>query len=113
MTTPQQAEETLSATAQQTIDLSQRVFGGPHVFVGVIFKNSGGSVVTPSAGTYTIDVLPVGMANFQTVDSGTDIDATVAPDQLSFAANAQTLRYTPTGITGADDITINISSNVS
>lgn len=113
MTTPKFFSESFDATATSIMDLSQRVGNAPHVFVGVTFRDSGGAAVTPSGGTYTIEIRPVGMENYQPIRGATDIIATEAPEPLDFAINSQSLRYTPTGITDAHKIQISVTGNFS
>jgi hypothetical protein len=99
------------STSTSTIDLTEDgVSQTPHVFIAVKFI-TGGVVVTPSAGTYTIEVKGVGMDNFEAITNGTAIDATAAPATLSYATNAEELRYTPTGVTGADEVQITVTGN--
>lgn len=112
MTTPKNSQKTFDATTTNIMDLSQGVGNAPHVFIGITFRDSSGDPVTPSAGTYTIEVRPVGMENYQSIADGTAIDATEAPIPLDFATNAQSLRYTPTGITGAAKIQITAMGNM-
>lgn len=111
MTRPSIINEALDATTQGEIDLTQHSVLGTHIFIGIRFTDSSDNTVTPSAGTYTIDVKVIGMDDFESVVDGSDINATNSPSLLSFAANAQTIRYTPTGITGADLINLTISAN--
>lgn len=100
-----------NAATTTTIDLTEDgVNQTPHVFIALKFI-TGGSVVTPSAGTYTIEVRGAGMDNFEAIIDGTAIDATVVPATLSYATNADELRYTPTGITGADEVQITVTGN--
>lgn len=102
---------TISASSTASFDLSaDGINQTPHVFIAVQFQ-TGGSPVTPSAGTYTIEVKGVGMDNFEAIIDGTAIDATAAPATLSYATNAEELRYTPTGVTGANDIQITVTGN--
>jgi len=113
MTTPENIQKTFDATTTNIIDLSQRVGNAPHVFIGITFRDSSGDPVTPSGGTYTIEVRPVGMENYQSIVDGTSIDATGTPAPLDFAINAQSLRYTPSSVTGAANIQITVSGNFS
>lgn len=102
-----------SATATGTIDLTQRrIQDTPHVFIGIKFIGAGGAVVTPSAGTFSITIRTVGMNNFESIPSGDAIDATAALNTLSFAANAEELKYVPTGITGANEVIITVTGNL-
>jgi len=106
--------KTFDATATSTIDLTEReIQNTPHVFIGIKFIGAGGSVVTPSAGTYSITVRTSGMDNFESIPSGDAIDATAAVNTLSFASNAVELKYTPTGITGANEVRITVTGNLS
>ncbi len=102
---------TLSATATDTIDLTERqVQETPHVFVGIKFIVAG-AVVTPSAGTFSVTARIRGMDNFESIPSGDTIDATAALSSLSFAGNADELKYTPVGIIGADEVQIVVTGN--
>lgn len=102
---------TLSATATATIDLKDRqVQETPHVFIGIKFLVAG-LVVTPSAGTFSITARIRGMDNFESIPSGDAIDATAALSSLSFAGNADEIKYTPAGITGADEVRITVTGN--
>lgn len=103
----------LSATATNTIDLSEEIAYRPHVFVGIQFRDADNLVVTPSAGTFSITVRTVGMANFESITDGDAIDATAALAALSFATNADELKYTPVGITGAVRVQITVRGNIS
>ena len=113
MNTPQHHCQPFDVTETGIMDLSQKISGAPHVFIGVVFSDDQGETVTPSGGTYTIDINPVGMDNFKPIRGGTDIVATTSPELLDFATNAQKLRFTPNGITGADKIRITVTGNVS
>lgn len=105
--------ETRVATSAADIDLrNDAIQTTPHVFITVKFLLSD-VVTTPSAGTYTIEVRAIGMDNFEAITNGTAIDATAASATLSYAANAEELRYTPTGITGVDAVQITIAGNYS
>ncbi len=110
---PRGVSRRFNAGSTSTIDLSEDgVNQTPHVFIAVKFI-TGGSVVTPGAGTYTIEARGAGMDNFEAIIDGTAIDATAAPATLSYATNADELRYTPTGVTGADEVQITVTGNYS
>jgi len=111
MTRPSIVTEALDATIQGEVDLTTASVLGARIFVGIRFTDNSDVTVTPGAGTYTIDVKPLGMDAFQPITNGTDIAATASPISLDFAANAQSVRYTPTGVTVADLIKLTISSN--
>lgn len=113
MTRPSIVIEALDATIQGEIDLTTRSILGTHTFIGIRFTDNSDVTVTPSAGTYTIDVKPLGMDIFESIEAGTGIDATATPISLDFAVNAQSVRYTPTGVTGANLIKITVSANAS
>ena len=105
---------TFDATATSTLDLTERELQNtPHVFIGVKFIGAGGSFVTPSAGTFSLTVKSRGMENFESIQSGDVIDATAALSSLSFTGNATALKYTPTGITGANEVRITVTGNLS
>ena len=104
---------TKSATATATIDLTERqVQETPHVFIGIKFLVAG-LPVTPSAGTFSITARIRGMDNFESIPSGDTIDATAVLSSLSFAGNADEIKYTPIGITGADEVQIVVTGNFS
>jgi hypothetical protein len=101
----------IQAASTGTIDLTEDgVSQTPHVFIAVKFITAG-IIVTPGAGTYTIDVRGVGMPDYEAITDGTAIDATAATETLSYATNAEELRYTPTGVTGADEVQITVTGN--
>jgi len=108
-------DKTISATATGTIDLTGNIQESPHVFIALQFLDSGGAVITPTGGTYTITVKTNGMAIFEAITDGTAIDATAAVSTLSFAGNAQALQYAPTSVTGNDvtSVKITVSANKS
>ena len=99
------------ATQETIVDLSQQISGTPHVFVGYKFLDSSNNVVTPSAGTFSFTVKCAGMEIFEDIVGGVDIDATFPLSSLNFSANADALKYTPSGIIGADDIEITVIGN--
>lgn len=106
--------EVLPATTTSTIDLTdRRVETTPHVFVGIKFIGAGGAIVTPSAGTFSITIKTIGMEVFESITGGDAINATVALAALSFATNADSLKYTPVGITGANEVQITVTGNLS
>lgn len=105
--------EKLSATATDTIDLSQKIVHTPHVTIGIRFLNGAGAVVTPSAGTFSIMIKVVGNEKFHNIVGGNNIDATSALDELSFAGNGETLKYVPVSIAGAVTVEINLQGNES
>lgn len=82
-----------------------------HVFVALHYTDSVGAPVTPTDGTFTIDINPIGMSTFIEIGMGTDVDATLPLCLLSYSANTDNLRYTPTGIVGADKVEISIQFN--
>lgn len=102
----------ISATSQGTVDLTPEISSTPHVFIGIEFQDGGGSPVTPSGGTYTIDIKPKG-SSFEDIGGGNDIDATESPDILSYGTNATDLRYTPDSVTGAVNVQLTVSGNSS
>lgn len=101
----------ISATVESTFDLSGGVDLKARVTLGITFFDATGNVVTPSAGSYTITASPIGMANFLNIIDGDNIDATLPVPSLSYAANADALKYTPTGITGVTSIEITAKGN--
>ena len=105
----------ISATATGVIDLTGNILKSPHVFIGIAFLDSGGAVITPTAGTYTINIKLNGMEVFEAITGGTAIDATTAVSTLTFAGNAQSLQYVPTSVSGNDvtNIRVTISANKS
>lgn len=104
---------TLPATTTTTIKLTDRqVQETPHVFIGIKFLVAG-AAVTPSAGTFSITARIRGMDNFESITDGDAIDATAALESLSFAGNVDELKYTPAGITGADEVQIVVTGNLS
>lgn len=107
--------KTVSATAAATIDVTGNFLESVHAFIKVKFLDSGGAVITPTAGTYDFTVQPDGMDNFETITDGSAIDATAAVSQLSFLANASAVKYTPTAIAGNDvtNIVITLTANKS
>lgn len=103
---------TLLANATDTIDLTEgQVQETPHVFIGIKFLVAG-VAVTPSAGTFSITARIRGMDDFESIPGGDTIDATAALSSLSFAGNADEIKYTPAGITGADEVRITITGNL-
>ena len=52
------------------------------------------------------------MDNFESIPSGDAIDATAAITTLSFAGNATDVKYTPTGIVGANEVQITVTGNL-
>ena len=105
----------ISATTTGTLDLTGNILESPHVFIAVAFLDSGGAVITPTAGTYDITAKLNGMEVFEAITNGTAIDATAAVATLSFAGNAQSLQYAPTAIAGNDvtNVRITVSANKS
>lgn len=97
----------IDATATGTIDLTNGIDMVPRVFIGITFYDSG-VIVTPTAGTYTIEIMPVGMENYLGVIYGEDVEAIEEVPLLSYAGNAKTLRYTPTGIADSDRVEITL-----
>ena len=113
MSLPTRVNESISATATGTIALSAGIALKPHVLVGITFLDAAEAVVTPTAGTYSITGRPEGQENYLALINGTAIDATAAVQQLSYAGNINSLKYTPIGITGATSIKITITGNAS
>ena len=102
----------ISATAQSDIDIKGTTLDDPHVFITRTFLDANGDPVTPTGGTYSIQIKLLGMPNFETIPSGTGIAASDAsPNTLSFAGNAETLRYIPSSIVGAVNVQITVIGN--
>lgn len=97
----------IDATAAGTIDLTGSIDRKSRVSIGVTFYNSG-VITTPTDGTYTITVSPVGMNNFLGIIGGENVDATLDAPFLSYSGNATVLRYVPSGIAGVDKIEITL-----
>lgn len=95
----------IDATAIGTIDLTNGIDNVSQVFIGITFYNSG-AIATPTDGTYTIEIQLVGMDNYLGVIYGEDVPAVEESPLLSYSGNAKALRYTPSGITGVDQIEI-------
>ena len=73
----------------------------PHVFLSIRFFDSGGLPVTPSGGTFAIEVQTQGnQPNWEDPPEPT-IDAT-APTTVDWASNTYGVRVTPTSLTGVD-----------
>ncbi len=84
------------------ITLSELDITKPHCFAGVqFFSDAEGAVsVIPSAGTVLIEIQTIN--NAPIFESVLDNPITAkAPITITWAANTQSVRATPTGITGA------------
>lgn len=112
ITTPVIFDQTFDATTAATLVLSPSGRNITHAFIGLTYLDGGGSVVTPSAGTVTITVkTTVNPEVDEAITGGTAVDVTAALNSFSFAANAESVTVTPTGVTGATDVRIRITTN--
>ena len=102
---------TISVNTPTTIDLGNVAEMGSHVFIATRFIDSNGLTVTPTSGTFTLEVLPSGMDVAQSIVDGTDILANTVLSLLSYSANTDKVIYTPNIIVGADRIVITITAN--
>lgn len=83
-----------------------------HCFAGIQFFNdaAGTVVATPTAGTILIEIRTVNTTPvFETIPANT-VDAT-APATISWAANTQAVRATPTGVVGATHYKLIVTCN--
>jgi len=81
----------------------------PFVQVGFTFVDANGAVVTPGAGTLTIEGKTiVNPDHAEAIINGTAIDATVTPITLFFTGAASSIEVSGSGITTATNIIIRI-----
>ena len=106
-------EDGLAPNSTWTVEQPTAILYKPHFFLGITFY-AAGSVVSPTAGTFTIEVETWNNPGvWQAVDSGTDVDATAALSTLSVAGNVKAVRYTPTSVSGnsVDEVVLRTSAN--
>lgn len=96
---------------ESLMDLTSGISDLPRVILGIQFYDSNNLPVTPSSGTYTITVSPLGTNSFVNIVDGQNIDASREPDPLSFAGNAEAVKYTPNSIVGASEVEIKAIGN--
>ncbi len=83
-----------------------------HHFVGVEFFSDaeGDTPVTPSGGTYLIEVETKELSGVYQAPGSNSITA-ATPESVTFAGNPLSIRFTPSTITGAAYFSIKLSSN--
>ncbi len=100
----------IDAAVEGTISLGGLNDDRPHTQVALRFEDSAGQSITPGAGTFTISIRPVGQGSFQSIQRGENIDATASLDALTYSAIGKQLKYSPTGVTGAEFIWVTLIS---
>lgn len=108
---PEQKIKTLSVLEIGTINLSVATAFRPHCYVAVTFLDASGLPVTPSYGTYSLTVKPLGMENYIEITDGSNVDATLPVNLLSFSGNIGMLKFEPFTIGGATSIKITVTGN--